>query len=77
MNKITFTDHRDALLWAVGDRLAGTGSDEIVTKVDREHGEVHFRRATWWRRAWYWCRARAIEAWWAVGALLRGRDRSV
>ena len=57
MNVIRFTDPRDAQLWSVGDRLAGTGSDEIVTKVDAREGEVHFRRATWWRRAWYWCRA--------------------
>lgn len=63
MNKITFTDHRDTLLWTVGDAFPGSNGDEIVTRVDREHGEVHFRRATWWRRAWYCARARLLGLW--------------
>lgn len=64
MNVIRFTDPRDATLWSVGDRLAGTGSGEIVTRIDHEHGEVHFQRATWWRRAWYGLRAWLRHAWW-------------
>ncbi len=48
--------------FAVGDRLS-TG--EMVVAVDHEHGELTTAPATWWRRAWHWCRAQRRHAgWW-------------
>lgn len=77
MTRITFPSPDDCHLFSVGDRVSGAGS-EIVVAVRPERCEITTAPATWWRRAWYWSRARVrLTRWWLRSAWADSRIRFI
>lgn len=67
------TTPEQAWNYAPGD-IISTG--QMVLRVDRASGTVTIGKATWWRRARVWIRARALDSWrWLCCTLADGWDR--
>lgn len=70
---VTFSHAGDSRNFAPGDIIS---SGQMVLRVDHDNGTVTIGKATWWRRARVWLRARWIDGWrWARCTLADGWAR--